>query len=107
MAHITGGGLEDNIPRMLPKHLAAEVDASAWPVPDVLLWLKQAGNVSSREFARTWNTGLGMVIVVKASLAQEATAALQDAGERVHTIGKLIARKDEGVVLSNTQGWEQ
>jgi homoserine kinase len=107
MAHITGGGLEDNIPRMLPKRLAAEVDASTWPVPDVLLWLKQAGNVSSREFARTWNTGLGMVIVVKASLAQEATAALQDAGERVHTIGKLIARKDEGVVLSNTQGWEQ
>jgi homoserine kinase len=114
MAHITGGGLEDNIPRMLPKHLSAEVDASSWPVPAVLLWLKKAGNVSSREFARTWNTGLGMVIVVKKELVEEARGVLEEAlgtGEKVHVIGGLVERKDgdggEGVVLRNTEGWER
>lgn len=107
MAHITGGGLEDNIPRMLPKHLAADVDASAWSVPDVLMWLKKAGNVSSREFARTWNTGLGMVIVVREGKASEATAVLEAAGEKVHRVGKLVAKKDQGVILHNTERWEK
>lgn len=107
MAHITGGGLEDNIPRMLPKHLAADIDVSKWPVPDVLLWLKKAGNVSGREFARTWNTGLGMVIVVKESLAAEATRVLQEAGEKVHTIGKLVKKTGEDVLLSNMDQWEK
>lgn len=106
MAHITGGGLEDNIPRMLPKHLAAEVDASAWTVPAVLKWLKQAGNVSSREFARTWNTGLGMVIVVEESLVAEATKALEGAGEKVHRVGKLVTKKDEEVILKNFEHWD-
>lgn len=107
MAHITGGGLEDNIPRMLPKHLAAEVDASAWTVPAVLLWLKQAGNVSSREFARTWNTGLGMVIVVQESLVVEATKALENAGEKVHRVGRLVTKKDEEVILRNFEHWDK
>lgn len=107
MAHITGGGLEDNIPRMLPKHLAAEVDASSWTVPPVLLWLKQAGNVSSREFARTWNTGLGMVIVVEESLVAEATKALEGAGEKVHRVGKLVGKKDEQVILKNFEHWDK
>jgi homoserine kinase len=107
MAHITGGGLEDNIPRMLPKHLAAEVDASTWQVPEVLLWLKKAGNVSSREFARTWNTGLGMVIVVKEELVADATKALEDAGEKVHRVGRLVTKKDEEVILSNFEHWDR
>ncbi|KAF2208772.1 hypothetical protein CERZMDRAFT_101215 [Cercospora zeae-maydis SCOH1-5] len=107
MAHITGGGLEDNIPRMLPKHLAAEIDAKAWPVPAVLQWLKKAGNVSSREFARTWNTGLGMVIAVKASNVAAATEALTGAGEKVYTVGRLVAKKDEGVILQNFEHWDQ
>ncbi|KJX99507.1 phosphoribosylformylglycinamidine cyclo-ligase-like protein [Zymoseptoria brevis] len=107
MAHITGGGLEDNIPRMLPKNLAAEVDASTWEVPKVLLWLKQAGNVSSREFARTWNTGLGMVIVVKEELAEDATKVLQDAGEKVCRVGRLVTKKDEEVILRNFEHWDR
>ncbi|EGP85046.1 unnamed protein product [Zymoseptoria tritici ST99CH_1A5] len=107
MAHITGGGLEDNIPRMLPKHLAAEVDASTWEVPKVLLWLKQAGNVSSREFARTWNTGLGMVIVVKEELAEDATKVLQDAGEKVSRVGRLVRKTDEEVILRNFEHWNR
>ena len=105
MAHITGGGLEDNIPRMLPKHLGAEIDASTWQVPEVLRWLKKAGSVRDREFARTWNTGLGMVVVVNSSVADEATKALTDAGEKVMRIGKLVRRGDEGVVLHGTSCW--
>jgi homoserine kinase len=105
MAHITGGGLYDNIPRMLPKTLAAEVDCNAWTVPPVLKWLKEAGNVESREFARTWNTGLGMVIVVSKENAAEAQKVLQDAGERVSVIGKLISRGADEVILTNLESW--
>ena len=105
MAHITGGGLEDNIPRMLPKHLSAEVDASTWIVPPVLRWLKKAGAVSDREFARVWNTGIGMVIVVEQSTAEEARNVLEDAGERVFEIGRLTQHKGESVVLKGTSSW--
>jgi homoserine kinase len=106
MAHITGGGLEDNIPRMLPEHLAAEVDVSSWPVPPVLTWLKRTGNVSNREFARTWNTGLGMVLVVKEDAAQKAMEALSREGEQPIRIGQLVAKGDEGVVLQNLDHWD-
>lgn len=105
MSHITGGGLEDNIPRMLPKHLGAEVDCSSWPVPEVLRWLKKAGGVNEREFARTWNTGLGMVIVVEESKVAEATEVLEKAGEKVYKVGKVIAKGDVEVVLKNTEAW--
>ena len=106
MAHITGGGLEDNIPRMLPKHLAAEVDVKSWSVPPVLKWLKKAGNVRSREFARTWNTGLGMVIVVKESNIKAAIDTLTNAGEQPIRIGKLTKNAGEGVVLHGMENWD-
>jgi homoserine kinase len=106
MAHITGGGLEDNIPRMLPKHLAAELDVSTWPVPAVLTWLKKAGNVSSREFARTWNTGLGMVIAVEQGKTEQAIEVLRAAGEEPLRIGRLIKNTGEGVVLHGTERWD-
>ncbi|OQO03483.1 hypothetical protein B0A48_10147 [Cryoendolithus antarcticus] len=105
MAHITGGGLEDNIPRMLPKTLAAEVDASTWDVPPVLKWLKKSGGISDREFARTWNTGLGMVIVVEESKIDAAIDVLRSEGEQVCRIGRLVKHAGEGVVLSKTEGW--
>nr|OQO05997.1 hypothetical protein B0A51_17948 [Rachicladosporium sp. CCFEE 5018] len=105
MAHITGGGVEDNIPRMLPKTLAAEVDASTWDVPPVLKWLKKSGVVSDREFARTWNTGLGMVIVVEESKVNAAIDVLRSEGEKVCRIGRLVKYAGEGVVLSKTEGW--
>ncbi|KAF2721293.1 phosphoribosylformylglycinamidine cycl [Polychaeton citri CBS 116435] len=105
MAHITGGGLEDNIPRMLPKHLAAEVDCKAWPVPEVFKWLKKAGRISHREFARTWNTGLGMVIVVKESKIEEAVKVLEGAGEKTFKIGRLVKRDGEGTILQNQDVW--
>ena len=106
MAHITGGGLEDNIPRMLPKQLAAEIDVRSWTIPAVLKWLKKAGNVSSKEFARTWNTGLGMVIAVSDANAQAAIDALSSAGEQPIRIGKLVKNESEGVVLRGLEHWD-
>lgn len=106
MAHITGGGLEDNIPRMLPPHLAAELDVSSWPVPPVLQWLKKAGSVSSREFARTWNTGLGMVLVVQADKVRRAIGVLAAAGEDAVVVGKVAARTSEAVVLRGSEQWD-
>ena len=106
MAHITGGGLEDNIPRMLPKHLAAQVDVSVWPMPEVLRWLKKSGNVSSKEFARTWNTGLGMVMVVAAAKADECVRVLLEAGERADIIGKLVKKETQTVELLHLESWD-
>jgi homoserine kinase len=106
MAHITGGGLTENIPRMLPKELAAEVDVSRWLVPAVMTWLKRAGGVSSKEFGRTWNTGIGMVLVVAKEKVVEASETLKGAGETVFDIGTLVRRTGEGCVLKNISVWE-
>ncbi|KAJ9642858.1 hypothetical protein H2199_004379 [Coniosporium tulheliwenetii] len=106
MAHITGGGLYDNVPRMLPKHLEAKIDVKSWEVPAVLRWLKKAGNVEAKEFARVWNTGLGMVLVVAKGKAREAMEVLWEAGETVNVIGTLVSRKEEGCVLRNLEAWE-
>jgi phosphoribosylamine--glycine ligase/phosphoribosylformylglycinamidine cyclo-ligase len=85
---------------MLPKHLAAEIDVSAWQLPPVFKWLKQTGNVSASEMARTFNIGIGMVAVVSKENVQQVIAELEAAGEKVYTIGKLVPRTTEGCVLS-------
>ncbi|KAF2816636.1 phosphoribosylformylglycinamidine cyclo-ligase-like protein [Mytilinidion resinicola] len=105
MAHITGGGLLENVPRMLPDHLAAELDAKAWPVPEVFRWLKAAGRIEDVEFSRAWNTGLGMVLVVDQSKASEAISVLKGAGETVYEVGKLAKRADAGCVVNNMSAW--
>jgi homoserine kinase len=105
MAHITGGGLLENIPRMLPKTLSAELDAKTWPVPEVFKWLKSAGRLEHTEFARTFNTGLGMVLVVDHHNVRAATEILQEWGEQVFTIGKLVKRTDEECIVQNMDVW--
>ncbi|RDL35077.1 Glutathione synthetase ATP-binding protein [Venustampulla echinocandica] len=107
LSHITGGGLTENVPRMLPAHLSAEIDVAAWQLPPVFKWLKQAGNVPAAEMGRTFNTGLGMVAVVSQGNAQEVKAALEAAGEKVYTIGKLVSRSvGEGCDLLNLASWD-
>jgi phosphoribosylamine--glycine ligase / phosphoribosylformylglycinamidine cyclo-ligase len=106
MSHITGGGLTENIPRMLPKQLAAEVDVSTWNPQPIFTWLKQAGNISSPEFARAFNTGLGMVLVVSVENVKQVISELEEAGERVFEIGKLVARESEGCILKNLDVWD-
>ncbi|KAF2465298.1 phosphoribosylformylglycinamidine cyclo-ligase-like protein [Lindgomyces ingoldianus] len=105
MAHITGGGLLENIPRMLPDSLAAELDAKTWPVPEVFKWLKAAGHIEDMEFCRTWNTGLGMVLVVDARKARTATEILQEYGEKVYTVGSLVKKTDKDCIVQNMNVW--
>ena len=106
MAHITGGALWENVPRMLPTWLAAELDATLWKCPDVLKWLKQAGHISNYEFARTFNTGLGMILVVDPSLACEAERQLLEIGETVFRVGRLARRGVEHCVIHNMKKWD-
>ena len=105
MAHITGGGLWENIPRMLPKSLTAKLNADFWECPVVLKWLKKAGHVSDYEFARTFNTGLGMILVVDPSLAEEAMRQLSESGERVFQIGHLEQRRVKDCIVHNMERW--
>lgn len=106
LAHITGGGLTENIPRMLPGHLAAEMNAEAWRVPKVLFWLKLQGKIGHEEFAKTFNTGLGMVMVVSEEKVNEVMGELEKAGETVYKVGNLVERKAEGCILKNIQAWD-
>jgi phosphoribosylamine--glycine ligase/phosphoribosylformylglycinamidine cyclo-ligase len=106
MSHITGGGLVENIPRMLPDGLAAEVDVSAWPLPAVFRWLKAAGNVQAAELARTFNTGVGMVLVVGKEHVEMTTTELGEAGETVFEIGRLARRGQEACILNNLASWK-
>ena len=92
LAHITGGGLLENVPRVLPIGRHAFVDSSAWQLPAVFELLREGGAVEPREMVRTFNCGIGMVVVVGPSEAQGVTAALETAGETVFRIGHI----DEG-----------
>ncbi|KAK3391751.1 phosphoribosylglycinamide synthetase [Sordaria brevicollis] len=107
MAHITGGGLTENVPRMLPKHLAAEIDVATWEHPPVFKWLRES--VVPTEMARTFNNGVGMVLAVAPEAADAVVKGLQAEGETVYTIGKLINReggeKGEWCVLKNLESW--
>lgn len=94
MAHITGGGITENVPRILRDELVARIDASAWPLPPLFQWLQEAGNVDAQEMYRVFNCGIGMVVVVAAELADEVSVRLVTAGETVHRIGRIDARRD-------------
>jgi phosphoribosylformylglycinamidine cyclo-ligase len=89
LAHITGGGLTGNVPRILPKKTRAVLRQSAWPRPEVFRWLQRAGNVAEDEMHRVFNCGIGMVAVVARADAKRAMAALRAAGETVYEIGAI------------------
>jgi len=90
-AHITGGGLPGNLPRVLPRGVTAVLDAAAWRVPPVFAFLAEAGRVAPEEMLRVFNCGIGMVLVVPAARAAEAAAMLEAAGETVFRLGTLEA----------------
>jgi len=94
LAHITGGGFPENIPRVLPKHLAAEIDLSAIRVPAVFSWLASTGGVAANEMLRTFNCGVGMIAVVAEGDAEKVIAALEAQGETVFALGRMTARAD-------------
>jgi phosphoribosylformylglycinamidine cyclo-ligase len=108
LAHITGGGLVENLPRVLPSDLAAIVDATAWQLPAVFRWLAAAGGIPAGEMARTFNCGVGMAVVVAADRAGDLQAAFQAAGETAFVIGRLARRtaEDAPVLLEGVeQAW--
>jgi phosphoribosylformylglycinamidine cyclo-ligase len=95
LAHITGGGLLENIPRVLPDNTKAVIDATAWKRPAVFDWLQQGGNIDEHEMHRTLNCGVGMVICVPAARTQEALAMLKASGENAFELG-VISALEEG-----------
>ena len=104
LAHITGGGFPENIPRVLPKHLAAEIDLSSIQVPAVFSWLAKTGGVAQNEMLRTFNCGIGMIVVVSAENADTVTSALEAEGETVARLGRMVAREDgaHGTIYKGT-----
>lgn len=100
LAHITGGGLPENLPRVFPQGLAARIDTRSWSWPPVFQWLQQQGRVATTEMYRTFNCGVGMVIAVAADDAEQALAILRDAGEQAWRIGEMVtAQPDLPAVL--------
>ncbi len=89
LAHITGGGLLENIPRVLPDNTKAVIDKTSWQLPPVFAWLQSAGNVAEQEMYRTFNCGIGMVVCVPAVDAEAVRRELHAAGETVFTIGRV------------------
>ncbi len=103
LAHITGGGLIENIPRVLPGDLRAALDARSWQLPPVFRWLKAEGGIEDMELARTFNCGIGMVVVVAAGDADRVATSLAAAGETVQRIGTIEhAGENAGEEAKNT-----
>ncbi|NLY27121.1 MAG: phosphoribosylformylglycinamidine cyclo-ligase [Alcaligenaceae bacterium] len=94
LAHITGGGLLDNVPRILQPGLAARLNRDAWAMPDLFVWLQQQGGIDSNEMYRVFNCGIGMVMVVPADQADAISATLADQGEQVFRLGNIVAREN-------------
>jgi len=101
LAHITGGGLLENIPRVLPEGTAAHLVKGSWPQTELFAWLQTTAGIDDLEMNRTFNNGIGMVVVVDAANAVATAKTLRDAGEQVYQIG-VIAAKGAGasVVVS-------
>jgi len=96
MAHITGGGLTGNIPRVLPGDCAVELKRSAWNWGPLFDWLQATANIDNEEMYKTFNCGIGMVVVVAAEHADAAAAQLREAGETVYNLGQVVARQGQG-----------
>ncbi len=99
LAHITGGGLLENIPRVLPEGCAAHLRAGSWPRSELFAWLQKVAAISDLEMNRTFNNGIGMVVVIDAAQAAACAATLRAAGEAVYEIGTIAKRDQEAAVV--------
>jgi phosphoribosylformylglycinamidine cyclo-ligase len=93
IAHITGGGLTENIPRVLPENTCARLERSRWPSLAIFEWLQKNGRIEDREMARTFNCGLGMVAIVPAESAETAIATLASMGVEAYQVGEIVKRE--------------
>ena len=99
LAHITGGGLLENIPRVLPEGLAAHLQKGSWPQTELFAWLQQTAGIDDIEMNRTFNNGIGMVLVVPAEAAEATAATLAQLGEAVYRIGHIAERGQGAAVV--------
>lgn len=99
LAHITGGGLLENIPRVLPEGLAAHLQKGSWPQTELFAWLQKTAGIDDYEMNRTFNNGIGMVVVIEATQAQACAQTLRALGEAVYTIGHIAARGEGAAVV--------
>lgn len=103
MAHITGGGLTENIPRVLPDGLAAHIDVSTWTLPEIFKWLRERGSLENSDMARTLNCGIGMIVICDPKKADEIEKSFISTGEKVFRIGEIKKQKqsDISIILDN------
>ena len=99
ISHITGGGLLENIPRVLPNNLAARLDTSSWTMPDIFKWLQTEGNIDSKEMYRVLNCGIGMVVVTSKNSSQAVIDCLKDSGENAWLVGEIVNSTGNQVVI--------
>jgi phosphoribosylformylglycinamidine cyclo-ligase len=90
MAHITGGGITENLPRVLPRGVAAIIEVGTWPALPIFEHLQKLGNVPQAEMLRTFNMGLGMLLVVPAAKFKKAQTVLEKVGEKAYTVGRIV-----------------
>ncbi len=108
MAHITGGGLVENVPRVIPDTLQVRIDARSWTLPPVFQWLARGGEIAPAEMTRVFNCGIGMVAIVPAAKRDAAMATLRAAGENPVEIGRVVAKPDAqapGCIVDNLDSW--
>lgn len=105
LAHITGGGLLENVPRVLPADLHAHIDADSWAQPRLMAFLQAQGNIEPEEMARTFNCGIGMVAIVSDAEADPVSDALEQAGETVHRIGRIEPGEKGCTVSGSAETW--
>jgi phosphoribosylformylglycinamidine cyclo-ligase len=98
LAHITGGGLTENITRLLPPELGIEIDLSAWQRPACFDWLQETGDIRDAEMLRTFNCGIGMALLVSIEQSGKIRTALDRAGLACHEIGQVVDSSDTGRV---------
>ena len=99
ISHITGGGLLENIPRVLPEHLAAKLDPASWTQPEIFQWLQDQGNIATSEMYRVLNCGVGMIVVISKESSNEAINHLNSCGENAWLIGEVVQFDGEQVVI--------
>jgi len=99
ISHITGGGLLENLPRVLPGHLAAKIDPTSWKLPEIFRWLQTEGNIDITEMYRVLNCGVGMVVVVPKDTSQPTIDYLNSSGEKAWLIGEVVKSNGKQVLI--------
>ena len=99
ISHITGGGLLENIPRVMPSHLSAKLDSTSWTQPEIFQWIQDQGNIDSAEMYRVLNCGIGMVVVISKDSSNEAIKHLNACGEKAWLIGEVVQFEGEQVII--------